>query len=65
MNATRVDGRVNHLLVSSERIGDEDRWETVPDGTLIVLTEDFRLQMTKLPGGGHVEGDCPACRTAA
>jgi glutamine amidotransferase len=35
--------RVNHLIVASERIGDEDRWEEVPDGELLVLSQDFRL----------------------
>jgi glutamine amidotransferase len=37
--------RVNHLLVASERIGDEDRWEAVPEGHMVVLSEDFRLTM--------------------
>lgn len=57
-----TDGRVNHLLVASERIGDEDRWEAVPDATLLVLGADFRLVTAPLPGGGHVRGDCPGCR---
>jgi predicted glutamine amidotransferase len=35
--------RVNHLIVASEQIGDEDRWEEVPDGELLVLSPDFRL----------------------
>lgn len=43
MRPTRADDRVNHLLVASERIGDEDRWEEVPDGGMVVLSEDFRL----------------------
>ncbi len=37
--------RVNHLIVASERIGDEDAWEEVPDGHLLVLGADFRLRM--------------------
>jgi hypothetical protein len=45
MRPTRADDRVNHLLVASERIGDEDRWEEVPEGGMVVLSEDFRLTM--------------------
>lgn len=65
MNPQRVGDRVNHLLVASERIGEEDRWEELPEATLLVLSEDFRLRQTPLPGGGHMAGDCPACRVAA
>lgn len=35
----RPAGRLNHLLVASERIGDEDRWEEVPEGSLLAVTE--------------------------
>lgn len=45
----RPEGRVNHLLVASERIGDEDRWEEVPEGTLMALDEGFVL--TRHPTG--------------
>ncbi len=62
LEATRPEGRVNHLLVASERIGDEDRWELVPDATLLVLGADLRLVTAPLPGGPHVQGDCPGCR---
>ncbi|MDP2312414.1 MAG: class II glutamine amidotransferase [Pseudomonadota bacterium] len=41
------DSRVNHLIVASERIGDEDRWESVPEGHMVVLSEDFRLDVRK------------------
>lgn len=41
----REDDRVDHLIVASERIGDEDRWELVPDGHLVVLSENFRLSV--------------------
>ncbi len=37
--------RVNHLLVASERIGDEDRWEEVPEGHMLVLSEELRLSL--------------------
>ncbi|MFN7146980.1 MAG: class II glutamine amidotransferase [Myxococcota bacterium] len=43
MRAVRDDDRVNHLLVASEKIGGEDRWEEVPEGRMLVLSEDFRL----------------------
>jgi hypothetical protein len=39
----RPGDRVNHLLVASERIGEEDRWHEVPEGTMLLLSEDFRL----------------------
>lgn len=39
----RPHDRVNHLLVASERIGDEDTWEEVPEGAIVTLGEDFRL----------------------
>lgn len=45
MRPTREDERVNHLIVASERIGDEDRWEMVPEGHMVVLSEDFRLSV--------------------
>lgn len=41
----RADDRVNHLLVASERIGDEDLWEEVPENTLVTLSADFRLRL--------------------
>lgn len=49
MRPTRADDRVNHLLIASERIGDEDRWEEVPDGGMVVLSEDFRLSLRGPP----------------
>lgn len=51
MAPTRADGRVNHLIVASERIGTEDRWEEVPEGTLLALDHTFRLQMRGPPPG--------------
>ncbi len=47
----RADDRVNHLLVASEPIGDEDVWEPIPDNTMVALTEGFRL---------HVAAGAPA-----
>jgi len=57
-----ADGRLNHALVASERIGSDDVWEAVPDGRLLVVGEDMRLRMIALPGGPHLAGDCPGCR---
>jgi glutamine amidotransferase len=39
----RPDPHVNHLLVASEPIGHEDRWEPVPEGSLVGLDERFHL----------------------
>ncbi len=43
--SSRADDRVNHLLVASERIGDEDLWEEVPENTLVTLSPEFRLRL--------------------
>lgn len=43
--ARRPKDRVNHLIVASERIGDEDHWEELPEGGMAVLTEDFHLKL--------------------
>ncbi len=43
LEAVRPVGRVNHLLVASERIGDEDHWEEVADDTLVELDATFHL----------------------
>lgn len=49
---SRPHDRVNHLLVASERIGDEDIWEEVPEGGMVLLSEDFRLHQT-MGGSPH------------
>ncbi len=41
----RPGDRLNHLLVASEQIGDEDRWEEVPEGTILAVGDDLRLAM--------------------
>ena len=41
--------RCNHLLISSEPIGDDNIWEEIPEGALIVLSNDFRLSMYEKP----------------
>lgn len=35
--------RVNHTLVASEPIGQEDIWEEIPEGALICVDEEFQL----------------------
>lgn len=42
--AARTSDQVNHLLVASERIGEDDIWEDVPEGTMIALDEGFGLR---------------------
>ena len=43
MEAVRPDPWVNHLIVSSERIGDEDIWEELPQGAMVLMGKDFRV----------------------
>jgi len=44
-----ADKPVNHLLVASERIGDENVWEDFEDGSTLVLDEEFRMWITAPP----------------
>jgi glutamine amidotransferase len=46
--AVRPHDRVNHLLVTSERIGDEDVWEEMEEDSLLALGRDFRLQRFRI-----------------
>jgi predicted glutamine amidotransferase len=47
----RVGDRVNHLLVASEPIGDENVWEGIPDGSTVVLDDHFTLSLLPpIPG---------------
>lgn len=39
----RPGNRLNHLLVASERIGDEDRWEEVAEGAILAVGDDLTL----------------------
>jgi len=39
----RPGNRLNHLIVASERIGDEDRWEEVPEGAILAVGDDLQL----------------------
>lgn len=45
MEAVRPNPRVNHLIVSSERIGDEDIWEELPQGHVVSLSKQFQLEI--------------------
>lgn len=42
---SRPGNRLNHLLVASERTSDEDRWEEVPDDSLIAVGDDLTLHV--------------------
>lgn len=44
----RAGERVNHLIVASEPVSDEDHWEAVADETQVWLTEDFRLSVHRI-----------------
>ena len=39
----------NHLLISSEPIGEDNIWEEIPEGALVALSTDFRLSVHKKP----------------
>ncbi len=43
LEAARPGPKVNHLIVSSERIGDEDIWECMDQGQLVWLDAAFQL----------------------
>lgn len=50
LHPNRYGDKVSHLLVASEKIGDEDIWEEVPEGTMVLLSEDYRLAFRSAPG---------------
>jgi glutamine amidotransferase len=56
MERIRPNPRVNHLIVSSEKIGSEDIWEELPEGNMVVLDAGFRLSTLEAPP--HFE-ECP------
>lgn len=41
--------RCNHLLISSEPIGENNIWEEIPEGVLVALSTDFRLSVFEKP----------------
>lgn len=43
MEAARPDKPVNHLIVTSERIGDEDRWEELEQGQMVWMDADWNV----------------------
>jgi len=52
MQPERPDAPVNHLLLASERIAqDQNIWEDLEDGTTLVLDDAFRLSMQAPPAG--------------
>jgi len=64
--AERVAGQgVNHLLIASEPIGLENRWEDLEDGCTVTLDERFTVGITP-PRAGWTQPEVPArYRTAA
>jgi predicted glutamine amidotransferase len=50
--------KVNHLTVASEPIGDENIWEMVPDGALVVVDKGLNLSLHGAPGG-FISGRTP------
>lgn len=51
LDPLRSRDKVNHLLVASEPIGEENVWEDVPDGATVVLSDEFRLAILPPPAG--------------
>lgn len=47
MMPERPGDKVNHVLVASEKIGAEDRWQEVPEGTMLLLSEDYRVALRR------------------
>jgi len=56
MELVRPDPKVNHLIVSSERIGEEDIWEEVEQGSMVILDADFNVSILEGPPNFEV---CP------
>jgi len=59
----RPERKVNHVTVASERMGDENIWEAVPEGALVALDESFNLSLWPAPVGFRVDPaeTAPAC----
>jgi glutamine amidotransferase len=47
MEAARPDAPVNHLIITSERIGEEDRWESLEQGQMVWLDADWNVGFSK------------------
>ena len=56
MELVRTSPKVNHLIVSSERIGEEDVWEEVEQGSMVILDADFNVSILEGPPNFEV---CP------
>lgn len=65
MEKVRPEGHpVNHLLVASEKIGEENAWEEVADGATVVLDERFHLDVLPAPATWQAPELPPEYRTA-
>ena len=49
MESVRPDPQVNHLIVSSEKIGEEDIWEELPQGAIVALSKNFKIDFLEAP----------------
>ena len=57
MEPVRPDNRVNHLIVSSERIGREDIWEELPQGHVVSLSKGFEVEFLDPPPNFKVSSE--------
>ena len=57
----RPHDRVNHLLIASEPIGEEDAWEEVPDRSIVMVDARFRLQQVYAAPHGLPERGVSSC----
>jgi glutamine amidotransferase len=49
LEAKRPGRQVNHLIVSSERIGNDDIWENMHQGQMVYLDREFRIGFLDAP----------------
>jgi predicted glutamine amidotransferase len=59
----RPSRKVNHMTVTSERIGKENIWEPVPAGALVALDEEFNMTLWPAPKNFRMD-PAPAVSTA-
>ncbi len=51
----RPTRKVNHVTVTSECMGEENTWERIPEGALVVVDADFNLSLWPKPQGFRVD----------
>ena len=57
--------KVNHITVASERMGNENIWERVPEGALVALDTEFNMTLWPAPEHFRVDPDEPVPRVAS